>query len=121
MVIAYILMKTYDVQTSTSKLLESKNSMNDTSQTEYTDINPSFKEEFDELLQINVEKISMDMDMNDELSIEKFFNIRTFEQNQEEIVKRSLDTYSQRHITSIDEDWSVDNIFSYFRIKLLKK
>ncbi|CAG8834244.1 27012_t:CDS:1, partial [Gigaspora margarita] len=57
----------------------SENSMNNTSQTEYANIDPFFKEEFDELLQINVEEISMDMDMNDELSIERFFDIRTFE------------------------------------------
>ncbi|CAG8845489.1 39235_t:CDS:1, partial [Gigaspora margarita] len=63
------------------------NSMNDTNQTEYADVDPFFEEEFDdELLQINIEEVSIDM--NNKLAIEKFFNIRTFEWNQEEIVKK---------------------------------
>ncbi|CAG8473491.1 30365_t:CDS:2 [Gigaspora margarita] len=99
--------------------LNYESSINNTSQTKYADVDSFFEEKFDELLQINVEEVSMDI--NNELAIERFFDIRTFEQNQEEIVKRSLDTCSQRHITRVDEDWSVDDIFLYLRIKLLKK
>ncbi|CAG8832266.1 30563_t:CDS:1, partial [Gigaspora margarita] len=62
--------------------------MNNTSQTKYADIDPFFEKEFDELLQINVKEVSIDMDINDELLIERFFDIRTFEWNQEEIVER---------------------------------
>ncbi|CAG8852618.1 25218_t:CDS:1, partial [Gigaspora margarita] len=81
-----------------------ENSINDTNQTPNIPILILFfEEEFDdELLQINVKEVSIDM--NNKLVIEKFFNIRTFEWNQEEIVEKNLDTYSQRHITSIDED-----------------
>ncbi|CAG8800562.1 25081_t:CDS:1, partial [Dentiscutata erythropus] len=78
--------------------------------TEYTNVDPFFKEFDDELLQINVEEVSIKM--NNELAVEKFFDIRTFELNQEEKVKKNSNTYSQRHITSIDKDWSIEDIFS---------
>ncbi|CAG8666482.1 4306_t:CDS:2, partial [Dentiscutata erythropus] len=70
-----------------------------------------FKElvkEFDKLLQINVEEVSMDM--NNESVVENFFIIKTFEWSQE-LSEESLNTFSQRHITSAAEDWSNDDIF----------
>ncbi|CAG8787381.1 19696_t:CDS:1, partial [Racocetra fulgida] len=84
-----------------------KNSMNNN--TEFTNIDPFFEEEFDELLQINVEVVSMDM--NNESVVENFFDVKTFEQSQG-ISEESLNTSSQRHITSADGDWSIDDIFS---------
>ncbi|CAG8557975.1 13225_t:CDS:2 [Dentiscutata erythropus] len=84
-----------------------ENSMNNN--TEYTNVDPFFEEEFDKLLQIDVEAVSMDM--NNKSVVENFFNVKTFEQSQG-ISEESLDTSSQRHITSANGDWSIDDIFS---------
>ncbi|CAG8749641.1 26940_t:CDS:1 [Dentiscutata erythropus] len=84
-----------------------ENSMNNN--TEYTNVDPFFEEEFDELLQIDIEAVSIDM--NNESVVENFFDIKTFEQSQG-ISKENLDTSFQRHITSADRDWLIDDIFS---------
>ncbi|CAG8620136.1 1746_t:CDS:1, partial [Dentiscutata erythropus] len=66
--------------------------------------------ENEELLQINDEAVNIDI--NNELAIEKFFNIKMFEQNLKKTDEDNSATYSQRPTTRTDENWSIDDIFS---------
>ncbi|CAG8637369.1 25768_t:CDS:2 [Dentiscutata erythropus] len=72
---------------------------------EDTNIDFYLEEEFDkEPLQFGVEL--EDIDIEDGLTIENFFNIQMYEQNQKETIERSSIDYSQPP-TSTTEDWSI--------------
>ncbi|CAG8569424.1 4449_t:CDS:2 [Dentiscutata heterogama] len=89
-----------------------ENSMNNN--VENADANPYFKEELDEeFLQISINEVNMEMNNENKLAINTFFNADTFEQNQIETDNENLVTYYQRPANSV-EDWSIDDI--YFQI-----
>ncbi|CAG8566627.1 3491_t:CDS:1, partial [Racocetra fulgida] len=74
---------------------------------EGADIN-LFEEEFnDEFLQINIEAVNMELE--NELAINQFFDIRMLERNQMNITEEGL-VNSQRPTSNTNDDWSVNNI-----------
>ncbi|CAG8577388.1 14778_t:CDS:2, partial [Dentiscutata heterogama] len=73
---------------------------------------PYFEELDEEFLQISVEEVNMEVNDENELAINNFFNINSFEQNQIEISEENLAAYSQRSINTGDIK-SEDNDNSY--------
>ncbi|CAG8710247.1 12296_t:CDS:1, partial [Dentiscutata erythropus] len=67
----------------------------------------------EEFLQISIDEVNMEVNDENELAINNFFNADTFEQNQMETDNENLVTYYQRPANSVEE-WSIDDI--YFQI-----
>ncbi|CAG8696731.1 13831_t:CDS:2, partial [Dentiscutata erythropus] len=65
------------------------------------------EEEFEEPLEFEVEAVNIDI--NDELVMDKFFDIGIFEQLEQEVVDESSTIHFQNSINT--KDWSIDDIF----------
>ncbi|CAG8717812.1 5533_t:CDS:2, partial [Cetraspora pellucida] len=107
----------HDLQQSLPAILkknpkENNQDLSDNSDIGSANVDLYFEEEInEEFLQISVDEVNIEAENINELAINDFFSIETFERSQVRTDEGNLAASFQRPIGSVEEDWSIDDIF----------